>query len=139
SPLTARCARSPSTSGSSPTSERARRDRPRGDSRPPRPVVGLDGPEAARCLLPPFVYSLLAFLGLSRAHRPSLTEWDEVLAKDRAKVDGLLGSEEGVRIQLVAGGGRNVPTATASAPLELRVRVCFEARPSRALRWAASS
>src|SRR2546426_1103486 len=30
----------------------------------------------------PVVYSLLAFLGLSGQHRPSSTEWDEVLAKD---------------------------------------------------------
>jgi len=62
------------------------------------------GPKRLAACFRLFVYSLLAFLGLSRAHRPSLTEWDEVLAKDRAKVDGLLGSEEGVRIQLVAGG-----------------------------------
>src|SRR5438128_7122086 len=34
-------------------------------------------------LAAPPVYSLLAFLGLSREHRPSSTEWDEVLAKDR--------------------------------------------------------
>src|SRR3989475_1868701 len=33
-------------------------------------------------LAAPPVYSLLAFLGLSREHRPSSTEWDEVLAKD---------------------------------------------------------
>src|SRR5207247_7595406 len=30
----------------------------------------------------PVVYSLLAFLGLPGQHRPSSTEWDEVLAKD---------------------------------------------------------
>src|SRR5437867_13188202 len=63
------------------------------------------GPKRLAACFRLFVYSLLAFLGLSRAHRTSLTEWDEILAKDRAKVDGLLGSEEGVRIQLVAGGG----------------------------------
>src|SRR5437016_6174874 len=36
-------------------------------------------------LAAPPVWSLLAFLGLSRKHRPSSTEWDEVLAKDRAE------------------------------------------------------
>src|SRR5437667_2556881 len=35
-------------------------------------------------LAAPPVYSLLAFLGLSREHRPSSTEWDEVLAKDKS-------------------------------------------------------
>src|SRR5436309_1018273 len=30
----------------------------------------------------PVVYSLLAFLGLPGQHRPSSTEWDEILAKD---------------------------------------------------------
>src|SRR5207249_10121171 len=34
-------------------------------------------------LAAPPVYSLLASLGLSREHRPSSTEWDEGLAKDR--------------------------------------------------------
>jgi len=32
------------------------------------------------------VDSLLAFLGLSREHRPSSIEWDEVLAKDRCPI-----------------------------------------------------
>src|SRR2546426_9467229 len=36
----------------------------------------------ADLLAAPPIYSLLAFLGLSREHRPSSTEWDEVLAKD---------------------------------------------------------
>src|SRR3989442_1685801 len=36
-------------------------------------------------LAAPPVYSLLAFLGLSREHRPSSTEWDEVLAKDKLR------------------------------------------------------
>src|SRR5438093_978068 len=37
-------------------------------------------------LAAPPVRSLPAFLGLSREHRPSSTEWDEVLAKDRAQL-----------------------------------------------------
>src|SRR5438093_7723112 len=37
-------------------------------------------------LAAPPVYSLLAFLGLSREHRPSSTEWDEVLAKDNGSL-----------------------------------------------------
>src|SRR6266850_4926197 len=35
--------------------------------------------------LRPVVYSLLTFLGPSGQHRPSSTEWDEVLAKDRRR------------------------------------------------------
>ncbi len=46
-------------------------------------MVGPDGRPAAlprtRCLR-----SLPEFLGLSRVHQPSSTEWDEVLAKDRS-------------------------------------------------------
>ena len=54
-----------------------------------RPSVRLLAPHASfsggptDLLAAPPVYSLLAFLGLSREHRPSSTEWDEVLAKDR--------------------------------------------------------
>src|SRR3989441_11027576 len=60
-----------------------------------RPSVGLLPPTPKRSasfsggptvlLAAPPVYSLLAFLGLSREHRPSSTEWDEVLAKDMLK------------------------------------------------------
>lgn len=37
-----------------------------------------------RLAILPVICSLLAFLRLSREHRPLSTEWDEVLAKDRS-------------------------------------------------------
>src|SRR3989442_1342503 len=67
-----------------------------------RPSVRLLAPHASfsggptDLLAAPPVYSLLAFLGLSREHRPSSTEWDEVLAKDtlsQALADSLEGRD----------------------------------------------
>src|SRR5437660_5045329 len=56
---------------------------PSGCSRPtPKRSASFSGGPTHLLAAPP-VYSLLAFLGLSREHRPSSTEWDEVLAKDR--------------------------------------------------------
>src|SRR3989442_10430273 len=48
----------------------------------PKRSASFSGGPADLLAAPP-IYSLLAFLGLSREHRPSSTEWDEVLAKDR--------------------------------------------------------
>src|SRR5437870_2944134 len=49
----------------------------------PKRSASLSGGPTDLLAAPP-VYSLLAFLGLSREHRPSSTEWDEVLPKDNA-------------------------------------------------------
>src|SRR5437867_7572732 len=56
----------------------------------PKRSASISGGPADLLAAPP-VYSLLAFLGLSREHRPSSTEWDEVLAKDRMRRGELLG------------------------------------------------
>src|SRR5437870_3061572 len=57
---------------------------PSGCSRPtPKRSASFSGGPTHLLAAPP-VYSLLAFLGLSREHRPSSTEWDEVLPKDNA-------------------------------------------------------
>src|SRR2546428_863689 len=54
----------------------------------PKRSASFSGGPADLLAAPP-IYSLLAFLGLSREHRPSSTEWDEVLAKDKSRpVDG---------------------------------------------------
>src|SRR5439155_17252288 len=54
----------------------------------------------------PVVYSLLAFLGLSGQHRPSSTEWDEVLAKDRSFGRLLAGTTNPVSVVTPAGSDR---------------------------------
>src|SRR2546428_4622609 len=48
----------------------------------PKRSASFSGGPADLLAAPP-IYSLLAFLGLSREHRPSSTEWDDGLAKDR--------------------------------------------------------
>src|SRR2546425_8064425 len=64
-------------------------------ARTPKRSASCSGGPTDLLAVPP-VYSLLAFLGLSREHRPSSTEWDEVLAKDtlsQALADSLEGRD----------------------------------------------